>query len=183
MFRRLFTVLSALSLLLCVAVSVLWVRSYFVVDLHYRGGAHAHATGWVRTNVDLVSADGRLCVVIARHWMTGGHADFERWKAAPRTPREDGGLWRSVRDVDPADALDTDRQFDLRWEDRPDGALRYTERTVIAPHWCFSLCFAVVPSLWARRAMKRRRRARRTAAGRCPECGAFPAPPPKHLPA
>jgi hypothetical protein len=30
MFRRLFTTFSALSLLLCVAVGVLWVRSYQV---------------------------------------------------------------------------------------------------------------------------------------------------------
>src|SRR5688500_18467235 len=34
MLRRLFTVLSALSLLLCVAVVVLWVRSYWVIDLY-----------------------------------------------------------------------------------------------------------------------------------------------------
>jgi hypothetical protein len=33
MLRRLFTVLSALSLLLCVAAAVLWVRSYWMSDM------------------------------------------------------------------------------------------------------------------------------------------------------
>ena len=32
MLRRLFTLLSALSLLLCVAAVVLWVRSYWLCD-------------------------------------------------------------------------------------------------------------------------------------------------------
>jgi hypothetical protein len=32
-FRRLFTVASALSLLLCVATAVLWVRSYRTADI------------------------------------------------------------------------------------------------------------------------------------------------------
>ena len=31
--RRLFTILSVLSLLLCVAVGVLWVRSYWTMDI------------------------------------------------------------------------------------------------------------------------------------------------------
>ena len=52
MFRRLFTVLSALSLLLCVAAGVLWVRSYFDGD--------AVAYGRSRSAQEIAFANGQL---------------------------------------------------------------------------------------------------------------------------
>ncbi len=68
MFRRLSTVAAPVSLLLCVATAVLWVRSYVVHDrLSYRNGNEVWAvtdtrSGWVvlgyRNAVDLPIAPG-----------------------------------------------------------------------------------------------------------------------------
>src|SRR5438067_13455446 len=44
--RRLFTVLSALSLLLCVATAVLWVRSCRVADVIARKATHPDRKGY-----------------------------------------------------------------------------------------------------------------------------------------
>jgi hypothetical protein len=62
MLRRLFTVLSALSLLLCVATAVLWVRSYQVGDSVFLSGGErivivSSASG--RLSISLYTVPGR----------------------------------------------------------------------------------------------------------------------------
>jgi hypothetical protein len=47
MLRRLFTLLSALSMLLCVATAALWVRSYWTVDVVERCQAKAVRGQWL----------------------------------------------------------------------------------------------------------------------------------------
>jgi hypothetical protein len=58
--RRPFTIASALSLLLCVATCVLWVRSYFVADCITR------AT-WERAD-SVCCTRGAICIEIPQHW-------------------------------------------------------------------------------------------------------------------
>ena len=63
MHRRLFTILAAVSLLLCIAVVVLWVRSYWVADILLRGYS-TRGVGVVTTSGDfgieyVISKNGR----------------------------------------------------------------------------------------------------------------------------
>src|SRR5688572_1221582 len=67
MARRLFTLLSALSLLLCGAVVVLWVRSYSVADRFQRQNKSGR--------VQLISSYGTLSVA---YW-DGPFADAHGW--------------------------------------------------------------------------------------------------------
>src|SRR5687767_2734807 len=48
--RRLFTLCSGLSLLLCVAVCVVWVRSYWATDFVWRGEPGAEDAGLIYTD-------------------------------------------------------------------------------------------------------------------------------------
>src|SRR5690349_18678808 len=63
-FRRLFMLASVLSLLLCVATAVLWVRSYWIADAW--GWAHGKRT------IQLGIAAGRLRVDTTRLGDEGG---------------------------------------------------------------------------------------------------------------
>ena len=59
MFRWLFTILSALSLLLCVAVGVLWVRSYIAADCLYWSAARKRAGVCLASGYDLRASPDR----------------------------------------------------------------------------------------------------------------------------
>ena len=85
MLRRLFTVLSALSLLLCVAVVVLWVRSYWRWDrLFQQSTLTDEWAGWMTE-----SASGSLTVGHRR--VDGLPSGERRWDGCCATPR----AWRS----------------------------------------------------------------------------------------
>jgi hypothetical protein len=62
MLRRLFTVLSALSLLLCVAAVVLWVRSHRTVDLLQRQYVDTSGRHTVLHQDSLSKENGKLAV-------------------------------------------------------------------------------------------------------------------------
>ena len=87
--RRLFNLVTALSLLVCVAVVALWVRSYFVRDMLYVpfGG---------RTAV-IQSASGQLFTIVMRL------SDEARWsrypESTPSVPSRAGALLRVSWDV------------------------------------------------------------------------------------
>jgi hypothetical protein len=66
--RRFFTFLSALSLLLCVAVCVLWVRSYWVAEMWRVGTWRESEAGYFFRRVKLTSGLGGL-----RVWLGNGH--------------------------------------------------------------------------------------------------------------
>jgi hypothetical protein len=62
MIRRLFTIVSALSLPLCMATAVLWVRSYSKVDtVTFEPSDHSPSGGWPR--IHAVSSRGQLWFV------------------------------------------------------------------------------------------------------------------------
>ena len=178
--RRLFTAVSGLSLLLCAAVVVLWVRSYRVTDELRCDYSHVRGSNGVDAWCRLQSHRGRL---YAWHqWHSApiylgdaeSRAAFEK-KFALSTPlpstieeyerllREDNGLTLKHHE---------DGYYSRRWhEDLPN-----------VPHWLVATAAAFPPLLWlGGRWRRRRRRDNRLCAacgyelratpGRCPECG------------
>ena len=83
--RRLLNLLTALSLLLCVGVCVLWVRSYYTADVIMRTVYHKDPLGWSR--VQLESNRGALDLHVGKHWTN---------LVADETPRVE---WEYARDV------------------------------------------------------------------------------------
>jgi hypothetical protein len=170
--RRLFTIVSAISLLLCIATVALWIRSYVVVDrisnarpsgdwLDVRTIENVRGTFAYRLGTrfsDLMSSGWSYETLRAadhggprRRWMTGRRLEFL-------------GLTITIRHV----AV---------------GALeRVGEATI--PHWLLAPLFAILPSLRLRAILRSHKRLRRglcAACGydlratpdRCPECGAI----------
>ena len=98
--RHLFTLCSAASLLLCVAVCVLWVRSYRpgdAISYDRRGRWSAH------DRVGLTLAGGHVIIGATENW-TGVPEGLRRrdlspleaagdWFAAPRSPWNAAGFW------------------------------------------------------------------------------------------
>ena len=154
MARRLFTLLSALSLLLCVASVAVWVRGYWVRD---------EVTVWrypPGRRQQTVIAGFPGCVYFGRcDWpaVASGGTARTGWDSRPQHGRWDGGFggwpvrWQFARFV---------------WVgfDRP-GAW---DRLLVIPLWCPTALFAVAP-IGTVVAWRRRRRGRRE--GLCPRCG------------
>jgi hypothetical protein len=176
--RRLLNYATALSLLLCVAVCVLWVRSYWATDLFWWHGITDEGDRcYIRQ--DLVEA-GRGGVGMSRSVRSG-----------PRRP-VDGGP--SVREVAERVSIPFYRvwrprypnfynrngawldragfQFDyyVAWPDpdplRPAHGWSWK---VVVPCWALAAGTATLPA--ARAASRLRRRWRTRGAGLCPTCG------------
>ena len=144
--RRLFTILSALSLLLCVVVCVLWVRSYLdgeaVIirqgheELVLRNGIGNVTVRWA-TTAEEQEAEWRVVSLVP--------ANMDRWALYFWNFKAWWGL----------DALTSDRRSDMN-------------RGLIVPHWFLAALLLVLPTTWG--CLFRRRR-RRLHAGLCPSCG------------
>ena len=164
--RRLFTLCSAVSLLLCVAACVLWVRSYFVSD-------HVHLIRY--TTVDTVETRWQVRVtkgglVCSRRTYLG---------VVPAGPSEPGESVRVHYMTQPpigtADLFLNKRAFRLlgfRWRQRSisdEDGITYVRGTAAAvPFWALCAVSAVLPYWWSR---VRRRRQLRMEYGLCPACG------------
>ena len=149
--RRLFHILSALSLLLFVAVVVLWVRSYFVGDGFV--WKPADAPPYYRAYA------GRGVVRLG-----GGQYDFDRpphldYSRDPAPTRQTGYHPGTL-----ADRLD----FDFH---RGSDSKGMPSSNAIFPLWSVALTTAVLPALWIRRVRRDRTLRRRANAGQCPSCG------------
>jgi hypothetical protein len=170
--RRLFHILAALSLLLFVAVCVLWVRSYFVGDGFV--WKPADAPPYYRAYA------GRGVVRLG-----GGRYDFDRpphldYSRDPAPTRQTGYHPGTL-----ADRLG----FDFH---RGSDSKGMPSSNAIFPLWSVALTTAVLPALWIRRVRRDRTLRRRANADqcprcaydlratpeRCPECGRVPAAPP-----
>ena len=160
--RRLFTILSAFSLLLFVAVCVLWVRSYFVSDeLISRTEQLDRRDGQVWNVIDkrLTSSQG--------WWSDSNFNDAgapntyssQQQEHARNSVDRSSFEWRSLADPIPMQFV----------------ATRFGGQTPV-PYWLTGLALTVLPTLWLTRPLRhrwqRRRRKhhiRRT--GLCPSCG------------
>ena len=187
--RRLFTLCSAVSLLLCVAACVLWVRSYFRRDVVGLTTLSPEGANWYYREIYLSPADSgvRLHVngylmstpTLSSRWSTPAPNGF--WRVYPPRPQE------QHRERFPA-SLGFDVESRSRSVPPPGVApvapeVIYTDwLNVRVPYWLPTLAAALLPSAWLFRRRRRLTRARggrclscgydlRASQGRCPECG------------
>ena len=188
--RRLLNLLTVLSLLLCVAVCVLWVRSYWAVDA-CRFVTYDRSDSR-RTVLSAEMRPGVVRGVIRLTWerssgMTVTEAAAEK---ADLTPG-----WGYTRyppdpldfDFVPPDPFNKLGFCHVRWSGPAPGfssaAMSLYEFT--APWWSIALPAAALPAAWCWHRWRSRARMRaghcpgcgydlRATPGRCPECGAAP---------
>jgi hypothetical protein len=169
--RRLFTILSALSLLLFVAVLVLWVRSYWRFDSVSRSRA-AHflsfrsESGYVHLSSAQYHRDFDL---FSWGWQYESHPAY-----LPYEHGEEPTKW--------------ERLAGIHWRRRAEAGF-VSERDVWIAHRNVAVVLAISPLIMLWRASRRRRRSPnelcpacnydlRATPDRCPECGLVPAAPP-----
>jgi hypothetical protein len=155
--RRLLNILTALSLLLSVAVAGLWVRGYFAWDLVH-----------VRTRVRWFHVSSAAGMLRAGTWRTADHDPVDLGVV--------GLVRHTVRD--PAEArfllghYEQSAAYRLHFLGAQyfalSGARPASHRVVVLPAWMAVSAGMVLPAWWLR---ARRRWRRRTAAGLCPACG------------
>jgi hypothetical protein len=140
--RRLFTVLAVLSLILCLATAVLWVRSYRVGDSLFvcRSGKFT----------EFASAGGYLHLQVG----STSYPDQSVWRTGPPyylilQPIVTGRSWWGFAYI-----TGTSNGVPQPWW------------LFMAPHWSLALLFTIAPLTWL---IRRLRRA--TPAGLCPTCG------------
>jgi hypothetical protein len=151
--RILLNAVTVLSLLLCAATAVFWVRSYWRTD-HVR--------------YDWVLQGGRPAVVAGRA-VWSRHGRVVAWsQALHEDPPEGLGWYAGSKPNDDDDRSITDRPkwqvvgFAWWYDPQPYAFL-------IVPHWALAAVAAVLPAWQYGRHMRRGRR--RTRAGLCPACG------------
>jgi hypothetical protein len=166
MIRRLFTIASALSIILCAATLALWVRSEFRTDVIRWGFARGmtDSSSWVAT-----SKRGSI-IVHRRHWyfIDGRQGEIHfytlwRWDSwSGRAPPEPklahevlGCGWERDHEVDP---------------DANAGSLVRDQHKIAAPYWAISALLAS-PSLVLRKRWQKWRESRRRGQGLCLACG------------
>jgi hypothetical protein len=170
--RHLFTLCSAVSLLLCVAVCVLWVRSSARVDVHARAGFDEGRHTW-STRV-IASRRGSIILELADIRNTNGRPFHPDVSGAWDPPRWGFSFGRS-----PPEYVSRSRNTLLRrlgfdaGRQRSQSAHYVTlERAWTVPHAAVAVATAVLPATWllARTRLNVLRRRRRRS-GRCPSCG------------
>jgi hypothetical protein len=161
--HHLSTLCSAVSLLLCVAVCVLWVRSYWVADVV----VHWSPAGIPISNT-LWSTSGYLGLV---RWEPPGHSSvrvqkrglsYEHGPAGANDPSRFLGSRDSRRLLGVA-------YFDLTYTRANSPFAGVRERALLIPYWLLLAAFGPLP-LVRLLSLSRRRRAA-CAAGLCPNCG------------
>ena|SRR5687768_5256213 len=153
---RLLNLLTALSLLLCVAVAVLWARTHLVADTYRTAGT------------EIVSVEGGLAVVHG----TNAYAIERGYRS---TQPDDAAFGVSMAFFDRGRRTWGGGGF--AYASRVDGT-----RMLFVPYWAPAGLFALLPAVRAARHYRRpRRRPGHCAAcgydlhaspHRCPECGA-----------
>jgi hypothetical protein len=162
--RHLFTLCSAVSVVLFVATAWMWARSHVTSDA-VRFGTHVVQEGRaVIRQWRVESAGGGVRVEWARYrWPDRDDGPpeprFRFWEGGrrpPRYPRAGTGLL----------------VFGFAWQQMnlTSPPLERLYREVVLPYWALAASLAIAPAAWW---LRRRagRRHDRVAAGLCPECG------------
>lgn len=150
--RRLFNLLTALSLLLSVALAVLWVRSYWVADWWF----------WFPPNPqrDDSSAVGRYFVASELGRI---HARADPVFPVGQDEIDSAGLHAQTPDDVSPPFLQTQFGYEAGPSTWSEDA---TTRIVQVPHSAVAGLFSILPAVWLYRGRKRRRKP-----GLCPSCG------------
>ena len=158
MMRRLFTILSVISLLLFVAGCVLWVRSYSRQEMYFADSAI------------ILSQRGSVSVF----YNTLGHRDPpQRWDSMPMGESK---VFLHYWDVW------IEQRVSMLGFRAGSGRLSKDVRAVGIPYWALAATFAALPLFWTGIRFRRRRRQGnllcpscgydlRATRERCPECG------------
>ena len=168
--RRLFDLGAAASLALCVAACTLWVRSYWVAD---------HAVWWRlskdqrTTRDDYYTDEEYLAARAIDEYHVASDSGIVWARDYPRSDTFDRWKPLQVFGGHPQDAPPFEQPtFLRRWGFAYDGPLWSDGgRSIGVPHSALAATWAVLPAIWLSLMLRRRRRARRLARGRCPACG------------
>jgi hypothetical protein len=177
MTRHLLNLLTALSLLLCVVMCVLWVRSYASDDAVERYVAQSYSQADWSIEDTFYSYRGAMLWVHDRHPDRYGPPQSEdvqwRWfhplpaEQDPEPQRNDLNLLRAT-DVRSLVGISTDLSFDR-------DALRHQWRErgfhIAVPHKWPALVLALLAAPAAVRLVGRVRKSARSRQRRCPSCG------------
>jgi predicted Zn-ribbon and HTH transcriptional regulator len=168
--RRLFTLSSAVSLLLCAAVCVMWVRSYFRYDTAALGTGTNRPLD--RRDYHVLLARGRIAFLVKtfqiRSIPLAGIAE-QGWSFESFPLGEDVDLAKSLYwRLDPPN-MTFIFGFGYGYVSRAwnNGAIT-KEVAVMVPHAAVVLVTAMLPVAWV---LHHRRERGRNRTGRCPSCG------------
>ena len=165
--RRLLNLLTALSLLLCVAAAVLWVRSHLVADdltwQWYRGGGEFRGVGFD-------SRGGGMKLSFFSAIFDDAQALAHAKAAVEREPLY---LFTNPKKRYPRMSNPTWQVLGLQWAlDTAAGPPFRPTRVLVLPYWFVMSLAAALPAVRLTRAAVRRRRLRLLRArGKCPRCG------------
>jgi len=188
-----FTATAAVSLLLCAAAFVLWVRSYWVWEDLYIFQPPSYACRRALPFPFTVrSSAGGLCIGLLRpHGPVPPQEvqreardfppwSFERIKTQPIYPR-------SVGPSQTPSSPGWTESLGVSWARWPSTTefVTYDALLITFPYWMAALAAAILPAVWTIRQRRQRRRRSfglchvcgydmRATPERCPECGAVP---------
>lgn len=198
--RRLFTLCSAASLVLCVAAAALWARSYLEWDeaeVARVGPAPGDATTWWAWSKNGTVSVGTLHWQKRRdgrpwawssfdvEWFNENCSGYRHWPAPSSTAgfKDRSFMFNRPDDVGPRYDRDAPDWAERWLAQRPHGSTRTRGWELWVPHWFLTVIFVLAPiARFAAFARSRRGRLAglcsdcgydlRGSPGRCPECGA-----------
>ena len=171
MSRRLFTLCSALSLVLFLSVCGLWVRSHLVGDALTWLVVRQRSGVCDLRHYQLFSGRGAVVVIVSRSTSLASEAG-----SAANLPEGTEFRWDQAPRGNPSSNLFA-RSF---WNRRgfvhntfwlphgPTANFGFGGRVIAAPYWLPALLLSVLPAAWGLKAIRARVRSRR---GHCPRCG------------
>jgi hypothetical protein len=189
--RHLFTFASVLSLLLCVAVCVMWVRSDGTSDSLVRNGRDDQTYGFCAIRTARGGVEAEYVITLDKTGAYDNGGDWEPWEVkgwrlvssaeAPELRTRWSRPWRKV-DLDgdvlssyPFDWPDITRMEDPAYfytAREEDTAFANVARRLVVRSWVLATAFAVLPAVRAiSAAYSAFRRRRRISRNRCPACG------------
>ena len=185
--RRLFSIISTISLIFCIAIALLWFRSYRLGDFgEFIGSLESRSTDQfvVIRNVGIYSSHGRFAVGLTQSEFAPSEPSMARypdghrlvwgsqycWERFPFTPIVASAASRSPWPIDIRDRV---------WRYSGFSTTITTSRGLAVPHWLPLCLFALLPAIafhhHSRRYLRRR-------SHHCPNCGYDLRATPEHCP-
>jgi hypothetical protein len=184
--RRLFNLMAGLSLLMCVATAVLWVRSHWVWDMPVLTALRLQGNDGRWVGLEFSSVNGGLGLFVKVHHF--GSEFFDVYRQQLNGDEGPRWMWTTIESLPGCTPHDWPSHLGFKLDPiethtTGDNHTTYYERRrqygVVVPDWSLVAIFAATPLCWI---VKRRRGRReglcpkcgydlRASSGRCPECG------------